>query len=130
MRNIAKRELRTGRSGFVNRFLTFRHALALQLGMAVSQYSSSSLVSPTKANHRPTLTTLLNTTDLSAATSSFDLDGDGEARDHSIELPDAPELNHELFQGEEFDPSTFLLGRRHTGLEDLRSEVCLLLLSL
>ncbi|GAA5853661.1 hypothetical protein JCM5353_001396 [Sporobolomyces roseus] len=91
--------------------------------MAVSQYSSSSLISPTKANHRPTLTTLLNTTDLSAATSSFDLDGDGEARDHSIELPDAPELNHELFQGEEFDPSEFLLGRRHTGLEDLRSEL-------
>jgi len=66
----------------------------------------------------------LNTTDLTAATSSFNL-GD-EARDHSIELPDAPELNHELFQGEEFDPSEFLLSRRHTGLEDLRSEVSLL----
>jgi len=92
--------------------------------MAVSPYSSSSLISPTKAiNHRPTLTTLLNTTDLTAATSSFNL-GD-EAKDHSIELPDAPELNHELFQGEEFDPSEFLLGRRHTGLEDLRSEVSL-----
>jgi len=86
--------------------------------------SSTSSLLPSKPTHRPTLTTLINSTDLEAATSSLSLHDVGEEGSiHSIELPDAPELSHSLFQGEEFDPSEFLLGRRHTGLEDLRSEV-------
>ncbi|GAA6061648.1 hypothetical protein JCM10212_002525 [Sporobolomyces blumeae] len=81
----------------------------------------STLSIPGKPSHRPTLTTLLSTTDLDAATSSR-RDSNGHA-EHSIELPDVPELSHELFSGETFDPSEFLLSRRHTALEDLRSEL-------
>lgn len=77
-----------------------------------------------KSTHRPSLSTLINSADLSAATSSLSLyDHSEEDSIHSIELPDAPDLSHRLFEGEDFDPSEFLLGRRHTGLEDLRSEV-------
>ncbi|GAA5906257.1 uncharacterized protein JCM6883_005490 [Sporobolomyces salmoneus] len=86
--------------------------------------STTNSLSPTKPGHRPTLTTLINTSDLSAATSSLSLQDRAEDGSiHSIELPDAPELSHRLFEGEDFDPSEFLLGRRHTGLEDLRSEL-------
>jgi hypothetical protein len=68
---------------------------------------------------------LINTTDLSRL--SLDEIAEGDSR-YSVELPDAPELSHGLFQGDEFDPSEFLLARRHTGLEDLRSEVSHLVL--
>lgn len=43
--------------------------------------------------------------------------------DDPVELPSAPQLDHDLFAGEAFEPSDFLLTRRHTGLDDLRSEV-------
>ncbi|GAA6009286.1 hypothetical protein JCM11491_004257 [Sporobolomyces phaffii] len=86
-------------------------------------FVTSSLL-PTKPSHRPTLTALINSADLSAATSSLSLGDVGEEGSiHSIDLPDAPELSHSLFAGDDFDPSEFLLARRHTGLEDLRSEL-------
>lgn len=75
---------------------------------------SSSLLSalaPTKG-HKASLTTLLARDDLDAATSATPVD-----------LPSAPPLSHESFAGEEFDASEFLLERRHTGLDELRSEV-------
>ncbi|GAA5926369.1 hypothetical protein JCM1841_006995 [Sporobolomyces salmonicolor] len=74
--------------------------------------STSGLLAPAKASHRPSLTTLLNTTDISAATDA-----------QPVDLPTAPPLSHELFEGEHFDASEFLLSRRHTGLEELRSEL-------
>ncbi|GAA5884786.1 hypothetical protein JCM6882_005394 [Rhodosporidiobolus microsporus] len=73
---------------------------------------SSSLLAPTTTSkHRPTLTTLLSTTDLEAATAS------------DLELPSAPPLGHDVLSGDDFDASDFLLERRHTPLEDLRSEL-------
>ncbi|GAA5933962.1 COG2 family protein [Sporobolomyces koalae] len=82
---------------------------------------------PGKANHRPTLTTLINTTDLAALSSRPTTLEDNSLDDlvtrDGVELPDAPALSHELFEGAEFDPSDFLLSRRHTALEDLRSEL-------
>ncbi|GAA5885926.1 hypothetical protein JCM5296_007033 [Sporobolomyces johnsonii] len=74
--------------------------------------STSGLLAPIKASHRPSLTTLLNTTDISAATDA-----------QPVDLPTAPPLSHELFEGERFDASEFLLSRRHTGLDELRSEL-------
>lgn len=76
-----------------------------------SDEGSTSLLLSTKG-HRPTLTTLLDRDDLDAATSS-----------NPIDLPSAPPLSHQSFAGDQFDPSEFLLERRHTGLDDLRSEV-------
>ncbi|GAA5842321.1 hypothetical protein JCM11251_003984 [Rhodosporidiobolus azoricus] len=74
--------------------------------------SSPSFLTPTTtAKHRPTLTTLLSTTDLEAATAS------------DLDLPSAPPLGHDVLSGEDFDASDFLLERRHTPLEDLRSEL-------
>ncbi|GAA6031739.1 hypothetical protein JCM8097_001962 [Rhodosporidiobolus ruineniae] len=72
---------------------------------------STSLLAPTKPSHRPTLTTLLSTTDLEAAT------------DSALDLPSAPPLSHEVLSRDDFDPDHFLLERRHTPLEDLRSEL-------
>lgn len=40
-----------------------------------------------------------------------------------IDLPSAPILHQSLFLDPNFDPSDFLLTRRHTALDDLRSEV-------
>ncbi|GAA5969864.1 hypothetical protein JCM11641_008068 [Rhodosporidiobolus odoratus] len=81
---------------------------------APSDYDSpsSTLLAPTRSgNHKPTLTTLLTTTDLSAATETH------------LELPTAPPLGHGVFEGESFNPSDFLLERRHTPLEELRSDL-------
>ena len=81
--------------------------------MATDQ-SSSSLLSGLGSvkGHKATLTTLLARDDLDAATS-----------DTPVELPSARPLSHESFAGDEFDASEFLLERRHTGLDELRTEV-------
>ncbi|KAK4704772.1 conserved oligomeric Golgi complex subunit 2, partial [Phenoliferia sp. Uapishka_3] len=68
---------------------------------------------PTKANHKPTLSVLIQNTN----------DAEDDDNSHPVDLPTAPPLDHNLFNGQDFDPSTFLLGRRHTGLDDLRSEL-------
>jgi hypothetical protein len=74
---------------------------------------SSSSVSPSRAGgHKPSLTALIANSEVAAATEGLE-----------VELPSAPPLDHTLFQGEDFDPSEFLLGRRHTALDELRSEV-------
>ncbi|GAA5872300.1 hypothetical protein JCM8547_004805 [Rhodosporidiobolus lusitaniae] len=82
---------------------------------APSPAPSSSLldVSPPapRASHKPSLTTLLTTTDLSAATGT------------DLELPEPPPLSHDVLSGDDFDASDFLLERRHTSLEDLRSDL-------
>ncbi|GAA5898368.1 hypothetical protein JCM8208_006959 [Rhodotorula glutinis] len=65
--------------------------------------------------HRPTLTTLLSTADLDHAT-----------RDHDqpdVDLPLAPALSHDVLTAPNWDASAFLLERRHTPLDDLRSEL-------
>lgn len=62
--------------------------------------------------HKPTLSVLLRDTDLPE-----------QAEGESVDLPSVPALRHELFTGDEFDTSDFLLGRRHVALEELRSEV-------
>jgi len=76
--------------------------------------ATASLLSPAgpTKGHKATLTTLLARDDLDAATNST-----------PVELPSAPPLSHDTFAGEQFDPSEFLLERRHTGLDELRSEV-------
>ncbi|BGP14663.1 hypothetical protein JCM10213_001627 [Rhodosporidiobolus nylandii] len=75
--------------------------------------ASTSLLAPTRTvpNHRPSLTTLLDTTDIDAATAT------------DLDLPSAPPLSHEALAGDTFDASDFLLQRRHTPLEDLRSDL-------
>ncbi|BGP46800.1 hypothetical protein JCM10450v2_002648 [Rhodotorula kratochvilovae] len=70
-------------------------------------------LAPAVKTHRPTMTALLSTTDLDAAT------GD----DSELDLPTAPPLSHEVLSGESWDASAFLLERRHTPLDDLRSEL-------
>ena len=65
--------------------------------------------------HRPTLTTLLSTADLDAA------HRDQDAPD--LDLPLAPALSHDVLTGPNWDASAFLLERRHTPLDDLRSEL-------
>lgn len=40
-----------------------------------------------------------------------------------VDLPLPPPLDHATFLGEHFDATTFLLGRRHLGLDELRMEV-------
>ncbi|GAA5925591.1 hypothetical protein JCM3775_001450 [Rhodotorula graminis] len=69
---------------------------------------------PVKA-HRPTLTTLLSTADLDHA------NRDHEAPD--LDLPLAPPLSHDVLTAPNWDASAFLLERRHTPLDDLRSEL-------
>ncbi|KAM0752493.1 COG complex component [Meredithblackwellia eburnea MCA 4105] len=63
--------------------------------------------------HKQSLSVLIRNTDL----------GDANQLNPSIELPSAPALSHELFAGQDFDPSEFLLSRKHTTLDDLRSEL-------
>ncbi|GAA6050782.1 hypothetical protein JCM3770_001642 [Rhodotorula araucariae] len=70
-------------------------------------------LAPAVKTHRPTLTALLSTADLDAAT-----DGDSD-----LDLPTAPPLSHEALSGDGWDASAFLLERRHTPLDDLRSEL-------
>ncbi|BGP06652.1 hypothetical protein JCM10049v2_002476 [Rhodotorula toruloides] len=62
-------------------------------------------------SHRPSFTTVLSTADLSAAVEG------------QVDLPSAPPLSHEALAGDDFDASEFLLARRHTPLDDLRSEL-------
>lgn len=83
-------------------------------GLMATDQSSSSLLSGLGSvkGHKATLTTLLARDDLDAATS-----------DTPVELPSARPLSHESFAGDEFDASEFLLERRHTGLDELRTEV-------
>lgn len=71
--------------------------------------STSSLAAPRA--HKPTLSVLIRNTELP------------EASDEQVDLPSVPVLDHALFQGDNFDPSEFLLSRRHTALDELRSEV-------
>ncbi|GAA5836232.1 hypothetical protein JCM9279_002236 [Rhodotorula babjevae] len=65
--------------------------------------------------HRPTLTTLLSTADLDQAHRDQDA--------HDLDLPLAPALSHDVLTGPDWDASAFLLERRHTPLDDLRSEL-------
>ncbi|BGP23394.1 hypothetical protein JCM10295v2_002290 [Rhodotorula toruloides] len=62
-------------------------------------------------SHRPSFTTVLSTADLSAAVEG------------QVVLPSAPPLSHDALAGDDFDASEFLLARRHTPLDDLRSEL-------
>ncbi|KAI5481066.1 component of oligomeric golgi complex 2 [Pseudohyphozyma bogoriensis] len=75
--------------------------------------SSSSLHLPTGPSHKASLSVLIRDAPLPAP---------GEQQ---VDLPEVPPLSHELFMGsgEEFDPSEFLLERRHLGLEEMRSEL-------
>ncbi|MBW0475799.1 hypothetical protein O181_015514 [Austropuccinia psidii MF-1] len=41
----------------------------------------------------------------------------------SIELPTTAPLSHQIFRDPNFDPDEFLLSRRHTSLDDLRTEL-------
>lgn len=40
-----------------------------------------------------------------------------------LELPIEQPLSHEIFRAEDFEPDQFLLSRRHTALDDLRTEL-------
>lgn len=64
--------------------------------------------------HKPTLSVLIRNTELPAT---------GSEEEQQVDLPSVPALDHALFAGEEFDASEFLLSRRHTALDELRSEV-------
>jgi hypothetical protein len=70
-----------------------------------------SLVSPN--SHHPSLSVFA----ASLPPSTFD------APPSDIDLPLAAPLSSSLFLGDHFDVSDFLLGRRHTALDELRSEV-------
>ena len=47
----------------------------------------------------------------------------------SLQLPLPPPLDRSMFLGESFDVTSFLQGRRHLGLDDLRMEVSFLVSS-
>ncbi|KAL8293723.1 hypothetical protein RQP46_000424 [Phenoliferia psychrophenolica] len=64
-----------------------------------------------KGNHQPTLSVLIQNSIIPTS------------HNEQVELPSAPQLDHDLFAGPTFEPSDFLLSRRHTGLDDLRSEL-------
>ncbi|KWU42557.1 COG complex component [Rhodotorula sp. JG-1b] len=61
--------------------------------------------------HRPTFTQVLSAADLSAVLSTVG------------QLPDAPPISHSLLASPDFDASSFLLARRLTPLDQLRSEL-------
>lgn len=74
---------------------------------------TSSLGLGVPRGHKPTLSVLLRDSQLP--------EDDDDAAD--VELPSVQPLSHELFVGDDFDTSSFLLGRRHVALEEMRSEV-------
>ncbi|ORY89153.1 oligomeric golgi complex component, COG2-domain-containing protein [Leucosporidium creatinivorum] len=73
---------------------------------------SSSLGAPRA--HKPTLSVLIRNTELPET---------GSSDEQQVDLPSVPALDHSLFAGEDFDASEFLLSRRHTALDELRSEL-------
>lgn len=81
------------------------------------------------ALHRPTFTQILSTADLSRALAGRpevedDYADGGEGVDgEGIDLPVAPPISHSLLSDPEFNPSDFLLARRHTPLDELRAEL-------
>ncbi|SCZ93005.1 BZ3501_MvSof-1269-A2-R1_Chr1-1g00545 [Microbotryum saponariae] len=98
-------------------------------------FSTSSRLetSPHLSQHKPTLTTLISSVDLhQLASRRTGLNGEGaddddDGQHEQVDLPTNAPLSHESFQtsspDEEWDTSEFLLGRRHTALDELRSEV-------
>lgn len=80
---------------------------------------TSSPPPPLVKAHRPTLTALLSTADLQAAHSHDDGDDDG----NDVDLPLAPALGHDVLSRPDWDASAFLLERRHSSLDDLRSDL-------
>lgn len=72
---------------------------------------ATDLFAPLPSTAPPTLAHLLETTPLTAEPAE------------PVDLPSPPPLNSALFLGKDFDASEFLLARRHTALEELRSEV-------
>lgn len=78
--------------------------------------------------HRPTFTQVLSAADLSAVLSSpggrtGDDTGDDDHDGEGAELPTAPPISHSLLAAPDFDVSAFLLERRHTPLNELRTEL-------
>ncbi|SGY62387.1 BQ5605_C007g04684 [Microbotryum silenes-dioicae] len=98
-------------------------------------FSTSSRLEPSPqfSKHKPTLTTLISSVDLQQLSSrrtglnAEGADGDDDGRHEQVDLPTNAPLSHESFQtsspDEEWDTSEFLLGRRHTALDELRSEL-------
>lgn len=84
--------------------------------------------SATAPLHRPTFTQVLSAADLSAVLSSTAGDGDDDDDDDEVleavgQLPEAPPISHSLLASPDFDASSFLLARRLTPLDQLRSEL-------
>jgi hypothetical protein len=77
--------------------------------------ASTSLLLPHQT-HKQSLSVLIRET-------PFPSPGDD---DEQRELPLVAPLEHSQFEGDDWDASTFLLERRHTGLDELRSDVRLL----
>jgi hypothetical protein len=74
--------------------------------------------------HRPTFTQVLSAADLSAVLSSTATEDDDDDASEAVgQLPDAPPISHSLLASPDFDASSFLLARRLTPLDQLRSEL-------
>lgn len=74
--------------------------------------------------HRPTFTQVLSAADLSAVLSSTATEDDDDDASEAVgQLPDAPPISHSLLTSPDFDASSFLLARRLTPLDQLRSEL-------
>lgn len=74
--------------------------------------------------HRPTFTQVLSAADLSAVLSSTATEDDDDDASEAVgQLPSAPPISHSLLASPDFDASSFLLARRLTPLDQLRSEL-------
>ncbi|SCV71599.1 BQ2448_3187 [Microbotryum intermedium] len=98
--------------------------------------SSRNETSRNLSKHKPTLTTLISSVDLNQLSRKTNGEGGGQSQSQNgddddtlrhVDLPTNPPLSHESFQttspDQVWDTSEFLLGRRHTALDELRSEL-------
>ncbi|KAK4047210.1 hypothetical protein OIO90_006273 [Microbotryomycetes sp. JL221] len=73
-------------------------------------------------SHKPSLSVLIRTSTVpNSPASSTNVNDDGTVSPYV--LPDVDPIDSQVFRGAQFDASEFLLTRRHTALDELRSEL-------
>ncbi|KAK4050873.1 hypothetical protein OIV83_003295 [Microbotryomycetes sp. JL201] len=79
----------------------------------------SSSPASSSLSHKPSLSVLIRT----STVPNSPADSLGNADEGEYDLPDVDPLDGSVFRAPEFDASEFLLTRRHTALDELRSEL-------
>ncbi|KAM0790884.1 hypothetical protein ACM66B_004723 [Microbotryomycetes sp. NB124-2] len=80
---------------------------------------SSSPASSSLLSHKPSLSVLIRTSTVPNSPATTSNDGEGT----EYELPEVEPLDGSVFRQAQFDASEWLLTRRHTALDELRSEL-------